>query len=208
MIDRSLHTIPHHTQHYIRELSLRRKRSKSCYVCVWCGVIYYPIVSYLTVAQSDSFRFDHMLCILVELSYWWCVYARTYLRAELLKLTHQHDMLRQHWYPMTKCCLNCWAVMMLSQQYFTLLTSICCSVALSHRSTENCQFHYVPHVFSRSTSASLDLAQLVEHTTVTVTHSLYGRWFDSGSREIVLPQLSSTWPLFERIDVTGERAAH
>ena len=30
----------------------------------------------------------------------------------------------------------------------------------------------------------LDLAQLVEHTTVTVTQRLYGRWFDSGSREV------------------------
>jgi hypothetical protein len=29
----------------------------------------------------------------------------------------------------------------------------------------------------------LDLAQSVEHTTVTVTQTLYGRWFDSGSRD-------------------------
>ena len=33
-------------------------------------------------------------------------------------------------------------------------------------------------------SQPLDLAQLVEHTTVTVKRSLYGRWFDSGSREM------------------------
>ena len=41
--------------------------------------------------------------------------------------------------------------------------------------------------FRFASSKHLDLAQLVEHTTVTVTQKLYGRWFDSGSREVVLP---------------------
>ena len=40
----------------------------------------------------------------------------------------------------------------------------------------------------------LDLAQLVEHTTVTANPTLYGRWFDSGNREIVLLRyLPSNW---------------
>ena len=90
---------------------------------------------------------------------------------------------------------NCWMLYewLKSYQYLTSLTWIsmvcCCPVtdlqlaALSLRSTENCLFQYLPHVFSALTSASLDLAQLVEHTTVTVTQSLYGRWFDSGSRD-------------------------
>ena len=39
-------------------------------------------------------------------------------------------------------------------------------------------------VFALSIQQFLDLAQLVEHTTVTVKRSLYGRWFDSGSREM------------------------
>ena len=55
--------------------------------------------------------------------------------------------------------------------------------ALSLRSTENCRFQYVPHLSPPPPPTSLDLAQLVEHTAVTVTHSLYGRWFDSGSRD-------------------------
>ena len=38
--------------------------------------------------------------------------------------------------------------------------------------------------FHTWSSKHLDLAQLVEHTTVTVTQRLYGRWFDSGSREV------------------------
>ena len=38
--------------------------------------------------------------------------------------------------------------------------------------------------FLSSQTQPLDLAQLVEHTTVTVAQRLYGRWFDSGSREV------------------------
>ena len=46
------------------------------------------------------------------------------------------------------------------------------------------EFEYLLPFFCPMTQQFLDLAQLVEHTTVTVKQSLYGRWFDSGSREM------------------------
>ena len=46
---------------------------------------------------------------------------------------------------------------------------------------------YLLQCFRRGASKHLDLAQLVEHTTVTVTQRLYGRWFDSGSRDVAIP---------------------
>ena len=46
---------------------------------------------------------------------------------------------------------------------------------------------YLLQCFRQAASKHLDLAQLVEHTTVTVTQRLYGRWFDSGSRDVATP---------------------
>jgi hypothetical protein len=45
------------------------------------------------------------------------------------------------------------------------------------------QLSITKQLWNCATTRSLDLAQLVEHTTVTVTPTLYGRWFDSGSRD-------------------------
>ena len=99
-------------------LSLSSERSKSCSVCVWCGVICHPIIFYPYSIRLFLLRlYTVHTCRTTVLVMYVCTHVLTCGSVtELLKLIHRHDMSLQHKFPIAISIMNGWAVITLSHQ--------------------------------------------------------------------------------------------